>query len=126
MGDEKMRSPKITHLSWGRIEVEGRDKPFKDAKLFPGGSREWDWRETGTQHEPGIQPGDLQELLERGAKIIILSEGIQQRLQVRPATLEMLKDKGIQTHVLQTEEAVRVYNELAEKEFVGGLFHSTC
>ncbi len=126
MGDEELRSPKITHLSWGRIEVEGRDKPFKDAKLFPGGSREWDWRETGTQHEPGIQPGDLQELLERGAKIIILSKGIQQRLQVPPATLEMLKDKGIQTHVLQTEEAVRVYNELAEKEFVGGLFHSTC
>jgi hypothetical protein len=126
MGDEKMSSPKITHLSWGRIEVEGRDKPFKDAKLFPGGSREWDWRETGTQHEPGIQPGDLQELLERGAKIIILSKGIQQRLQVPPATLQMLKDKGIQTHVLQTEEAVRVYNELAEKEFVGGLFHSTC
>ncbi len=72
------------------------------------------------------QPGDLQELLESGAKIIILSKGIQQRLQVPPATLEMLKDKGIQTHVLQTEEAVRVYNELAEKEFVGGLFHSTC
>ena len=121
-----MRSPKITHLSWGRIEVEGRDKPFKDAKLFPGGSREWDWRETGTQHDPGIQPGDLQELFEHGAEIIILSKGIQQRLQVPPATLEMLKDKGIQTHVLQTEEAVRLYNELAEKEFVGGLFHSTC
>ena len=29
-------------------------------------------------------------------------------------------------HVLQTEQAVRCYNELAEKEPVGGLFHSTC
>jgi hypothetical protein len=29
------------------IEVAGRP-PFKDAKVFPGGAREWDWRETGT------------------------------------------------------------------------------
>jgi hypothetical protein len=35
-------SPAITHLQWGQIEVEG--KRYKDAKLFPGGAREWDWR----------------------------------------------------------------------------------
>ena len=42
-------SPPITNLRWGQIEVEGRR--YKDAKLFPGGSREWDWRETGTHHQ---------------------------------------------------------------------------
>jgi hypothetical protein len=40
------RSPRITHLSWGRIEVEG-GRGFKDAKLWPGGGRAWDWKETG-------------------------------------------------------------------------------
>jgi hypothetical protein len=45
------RSPRITHLSWGRIEVEG-GRTFKDAKLWPGGVREWDWQETGTRHRP--------------------------------------------------------------------------
>jgi hypothetical protein len=25
------------------------------------------WRETGTEHSPGIQPADVQELLDRGA-----------------------------------------------------------
>jgi len=34
------------------------------AKLFPGGLREWDWRETGTRHVPGIQHADVQELIE--------------------------------------------------------------
>jgi hypothetical protein len=29
----------------GRIEVEG-GRSFKDAKLWPGGVREWDWTET--------------------------------------------------------------------------------
>ena len=41
------KSPRITHLSWGNVEIEidGRRQRFKDAKLFPG-AREWDWRET--------------------------------------------------------------------------------
>ncbi len=122
---QDVRSPRITHLSWGHLDVEG-PQSFKDAKLFPGGSREWDWRETGTQHVPGIQPADVQELLEHGATVVVLSKGMYERLQVSPETLELLKGKGIRAHVLQTEAAVRLYNELREKERVGGLFHTTC
>lgn len=121
-----MHPPRITYLSWGRLEVEGRDKPYKDAKLFPGGSREWDWKETGTRHVPGIQPADIEELLEHGATEVILSKGIYEQLQVCPETLRILKKSGIITHILQTEEAVRVYNELREKKPIGGLFHTTC
>lgn len=120
------RSPKILHLSWGRIEVEGYERPFKDAKVFPGGAREWDWRETGTEHVPGIQPADVQELLDHGAEVVILSRGMAERLQVCPETLQMLEGRGIRTHVLQTEDAVRLYNRLREQQPVGGLFHSTC
>jgi hypothetical protein len=116
---------RITHLSWGRIEVEG-GRTFKDAKLWPGGVREWDWNETGTRHRPGVQPADVEELLEHGAEVVVLSRGILQALQVCPETLELLKNKGIPAHVLQTEGAVRLYNELAEKQRVAGLFHSTC
>jgi hypothetical protein len=117
-------SPPITHLSWGQIEVEGQR--YKDAKLFPGGSREWDWRETGTQHRPGIQPADVTELLEKGAKVLILSQGMWKMLQVEPQTLQMLKDKEIEVHILQTELAAKLYNKLRETYPVGGLFHSTC
>jgi hypothetical protein len=117
-------SPRITRVSWGRLEVE--DGSFKDAKLFPGGSREWDWNETGTRHVPGIQPSDVEELLERGATVIVLSRGFEERLRVRPETLRMLEDEGVPVHVEQTEEAVRLYNELRENEKVGALIHSTC
>lgn len=119
-------SPRIRRLAWGRIEVEGAAAPYKDAKLWPGGSREWDWNETGTRHEPGIQPADVQELLLNGARTVVLSRGVQRRLQVRPDTLEMLEEKGVAVHVLPTEEAVRLYNQLREVEAVGGLIHSTC
>lgn len=120
-------SPRITHLSWGRLNVEGREAAFKDAKLWPGGAREWDWNETGTRHRPGIQPADVEELLKHGVDTVILSKGINERLQVKPETLALLKEQGITTEVLQTEQAVERYNELqAEGEAVGGLFHSTC
>ncbi len=106
--------------------MHGQERPFKDAKLFPGGAREWDWNETGTRHVPGIQLADVEELLDRGATVIVLSRGIEGRLQVRDETLSALRDRSVAVHVLQTEEAVRVYNDLRQTEAVGGLFHSTC
>jgi hypothetical protein len=120
------RSPRIRELAWGRVVVEGQPKPFKDSKLYPGGAREWDWGETGTRHRPGIQPADLQELLDRGARIVILSQGYLKRLQVAPETLQLLESLEIQTHILQTEKAVWLYNDLCEVEAVGALIHSTC
>lgn len=119
-------SPRVTGLSWGRVEVEGREKPHKDVKLFPGGSREWDWNETGTSHVPGIQPADVEELLEKGAREVVLSRGMNGRLQVPPETVEWLQDRGVPVHVEKTENAVALYNELRERKAVGGLIHSTC
>jgi hypothetical protein len=122
--ERKAYSPRITRLSWGRLDVE--DGSFKDAKLFPGGSREWDWNETGTRHTPGIQPTDVEELLEHGATVVVLSKGFHERLGVCQETLRMLEEKGVGVHVEQTEAAVERYNELSEHERVGALIHSTC
>jgi hypothetical protein len=127
MASATQSSPRITHLSWGRLEVEGKDAAFKDAKLWPGGCREWDWNETGTRHRPGIQPADVEELVEHGADTVVLSKGINERLQVKSETLDTLKERGIDVDVLQTEQAVERYNALqAEGKAVAGLFHSTC
>jgi hypothetical protein len=120
-------SPHITHVSWGCLEIAGRAQPFKDAKLYPGGARAWDWNETGTSHTPGIQPADIEELLDNGAEVVILAKGMNERLGVTSAALEMLDDRGVEVQVLQTEEAVERYNELQEEGTpVGGLFHTTC
>jgi len=116
---------RISHLSWGRIEVEGYP-PFKDVKIFPGGAREWDWRETGTHHVPGVQPADVQELIEHGARVVVLSKGFWERLKVCPETVEVLVANDIQVEILQTEDAVQRFNELRVDTPVGGLFHSTC
>jgi hypothetical protein len=119
-------SPRVTSFSWGRVEVEGKTGFYKDAKLFPGGSREWDWRETGTSHESGIQPEDVEELLANGARVIVLAQGFYGRLSVASETLELLEQRGVVVHLQKSEEAVKLYNELAGKEKVGALIHSTC
>lgn len=120
------RSPRITRASWGRLEVEGESEPYKDAKLFPGGSREWNWRETQTTHKPGIQIADVQELLQHGATVVVLSRGMAECLHVPQETLDFLKKRQIPVHVLPTQHAVALYNKLAQTEAVGGLFHTTC
>jgi len=123
--DKQKPSPRITHVSWGRMEVEGLGAG-RDFKLYPGGGRAWDWRETGTHHVPGIQPADIQELLDHGSKVVILSRGMQLALQTCPKTLQLLREQGITYHVEETTAAVEHYNQLVQTQPVGGLFHSTC
>jgi len=119
-------SPRITHLEWGAMEVEGLPRS-SDMKLWPGGGRAWDWNETGTHHVPGIQIADVEELLEQGARSVVLTRGMHLVLQTRAETVEYLETRGIRHHVLETREAAALYNELAAQgEPVGGLFHSTC
>jgi hypothetical protein len=106
------RSPRVLDLSWGRMEVEGLGVG-KDFKLYPGGGRLWDWSLSGT-------------LLNNGATVVVLSQGMEMMLQVPRTTIEYLESRSIVVHVAPTREAVRIYNELAETTPVGGLFHSSC
>jgi hypothetical protein len=119
------RSPQITHVSWGMMTVDTLGSG-KDFRLYPGGGREWDWSETGTRHEPGIQPADVQEFIERGCRVVVLSRGMELRLQTMPETVARLERSGVEVHILETRAAVQLYNKLAATVPVGGLFHSTC
>jgi hypothetical protein len=122
---DTQNSPQITSFSWGKVEVEGLGT-FKDVKLFPGGGRAWDWGETGTEHDPGVQFADVEELLGHGAEVVVLTQGVLGRLKVMPETLAELEQRGIAVHVLKTKQAVKKYNQLAGSQQVGCLLHSTC
>lgn len=90
--DRPPDSPRITHISWGRLEIDD-GRTFKDAKLYPGGGPEWNWRETGTEHQPGIQAADVEELLDHRVTVVVLSKGMMERLQVQPETIRMLEQR---------------------------------
>jgi hypothetical protein len=126
MASAQAVSPKISRIAWGEMDIEGLGSG-KDWKLWPGGGRQWDWNETGTHHEPGIQPADVEELLEHGSEIVILSRGQELRLQTTQAALDLLRERGVTIHVEETRAAVKRYNDFVDQgELVGGLFHSTC
>jgi len=126
MSNNDIKSPQINHISWGRMEVDGVGIG-KDFKLWPGGGRQWDWQETGTHHLPGIQPSDIEELLNNGSQTVVLSRGMWLALQTSKETLDFLNEKNVPVHIAETRAASEIYNDLASGgEAVGGLFHSTC
>jgi hypothetical protein len=119
----------ITHISWGQMEViaNGRTYKFKDCKVWPGGAKAWDWNLTGTHHQPGTQPADIEEIVSQGVDVMVLSRGMQLMLKTCPETEALLRSQGIEYYIEETKQAVGTFNELArEGRKVGGIFHSTC
>jgi hypothetical protein len=68
----------------------------------------------------------VRELLDHGATSVVLSQGMLKRLRICPETLELLNKQGVSVHMLPTEDAVDLYNQLRKTEQVAGLFHTTC
>ena len=120
-----MSSPRVTDDGWGHITVDGRR--FKDVKLWPGGARAWDWTETGTDHDTGVRPADVEELLGHGADHVVLSRGRQERLRMHPDTIALLDERGVPYDVLPTGEAIARYERLRDGgTAVAALIHTTC
>ena len=121
----KPQSPQINSAKWGEIAI-GKNI-YKDVKCFPGGNREWNWKETGTRHIPGIQISDIKELISHGSEIIILTQGYNKKLEVKPETIDFCKNEKVEYYILDTEKAVIRYNDFVKNgKLVGGVFHSTC
>lgn len=119
-------SPRILAVSWGKMEIEGLGQG-KDFKLWPGGGRAWDWNESGTGHVRGVQIGDVEELVARGAQVVVLTRGVLLRLRIPDKTREFLESRGVEVEIAATKKGVELYNSYVEKGVaVGGLFHSTC
>ncbi|TDD85867.1 hypothetical protein [Actinomadura rubrisoli] len=78
--------------------------------LFAGGGRawdwdwDWDWSEHGTRHESGIQPADVQNLLDRGGTGIVFSYGMELCLKTMPETVKVLEDNGSEVHIEEPQQ----------------------
>jgi len=118
-------SPRVAEHVWGEIRLQGGER-FRDVKLWPGGARAWDRRETGTRHDPGVQWADVQELVAHAPEVVVLSRGVHGVLQVPEPVVEQIRALGIEVEVLLTPEAVARYNALATERPVAALLHSTC
>jgi len=123
---------KVIFVSWGELCVG--EKTFKDCRVKGGFVEAWKWAESGTRHNPGIQIQDFISLLANGNNFVshlVLSAGVENKLQLSEEARVFLYKMEINFHYLQTEEAIKKFNELIEENYenlnsVAGLFHSTC
>lgn len=130
---EATTAPIITKAIWGQIDTQHKTAQksltkfsARDLKIWPNGTKEWDWKETGTRHNPGIQPADMQEFLD-DVDIVILTRGVQSVLQVPQETIDYAVAQGKVVLIGETPVMIDVYNSLIQQgKRVGGLFHSTC
>src|SRR4051812_14066129 len=106
MGAKDVGSPLVVNDGWGFVEVEEVGR-LRDAKLWPGGGRGWDWNETGTHHRPGIQPADLAELLDHSPDVVVLSRGRELRLETSPEAVALLEGRGVEAVLVETGSAIQ-------------------
>jgi len=118
-------SPKVETIKWGLMKIQGYP-PGRDFMIYPGGAKSWDWNNSNTSHEKGIQPQDISFIIDKGAKYVAMAIGMNSRLKVSDAAIELLKKTGTDYCILSTKDAVDEYNQLASISPVGGLFHTTC
>ena len=124
-------SPKIVSFEWGSVIVEkddGSRVKFGDAMLAPSMCCEWDWKTYDMHHSPGILPQFIKDLVEKGgAEEIILSAGMNGKLELASAGCGYLLENAIPFRVMLSPAAVEKYNEKREEGVaIGLLLHSTC
>lgn len=112
---------KITHYSFGKIIID--EKAYSsDVIIYPDRIDDTWWRKEGHL----LQKEDLNAIIAAGVSIIIVGTGYYATMRVPKETLEYIKSKNILLHVKDTQQAVRLYNELSEKQPVIAALHLTC
>lgn len=105
---------------FGRIEVDG--VPYhEDLWVCAGKIGRW-WRREGHW----VHPEDLKEVLALSPEVVVIGTGFSGMLQVTAEAAKLLSSQGIELRVARTNEAVEVYNELAQKKRAAALLHLTC
>jgi hypothetical protein len=112
--------PRLEDYSFGRLTVDGTEQR-RDLIVLPERVvTDW-WR----QDAHGLIVDDLRDVLDELPERLILGNGAHGRLQPHPAVIDELRRRGVEVEVLQTDDAVRRYNQLDERRVAAAL-HLTC
>jgi hypothetical protein len=112
----------VDAYGFGEITIDGTSYS-SDVIIWPSHVKNPWWRVEGHN----LTADDLAEVLADPPRVLVIGTGYYGRMAVPPQTLQALQEKGIETHVAATSEAVAEFNRLAEKyaDIVAAL-HLTC
>ena len=112
--------PRLEDYSFGRLTVDGSEQR-RDVIVLPDRVvTDW-WRQEG--HSLVID--DLRDVLDELPERLIVGNGAHGRLRPHPAVIDELRRRGVEVEVLETDDAVRRYNQLDERRVAAAL-HLTC
>jgi len=112
---------RINSYSFGSIEIDGKHYT-KDVIIFPDRVMSPWWRKEGHL----LQIDDLKDYITDEYSKIIIGTGYYGTMRVSEDTLAFLKDKGIETIIEKSTDAVRYYNDLSDTGDVIAAIHLTC
>ena len=116
--------PAITHYSFGKMVINGKTHR-SDLVILPGGevSR---WLFEVSSHE--ISADHLNRFISDPVNTIIIGKGFGGRAILTASAKELVKQlnsKGVTVHILQSSEAVMLYNA-SPKAGLLAFFHLNC
>jgi hypothetical protein len=112
--------PEIRDYRFGHVLIDGRQET-RDVIVLPARVvRNW-WRRDG--HALVLE--DLDEVLEELPERLIVGMGAASQMRPDPATLERLRERGIEVECLPTDRAVARFGELDPTGTAAAL-HLTC
>jgi hypothetical protein len=112
----------IDSYSFGVMKVESTE--YRSDLLILGDSIKpnW-WRKEGHT----LAREDIEQVLEFKPEVLVVGKGASAMMRIPPETEKLLAKQGIKLIAADTAEAVKQFNELAEKgKKVAGAFHLTC
>lgn len=124
-------------LQWKEISLVlpgGQTKTYRDALFYSESktakiiSEEWDWKDHGIKHLPGINKKCIEAFI-YGKDIdkIILSSGMLNQLYVCNGVMDYFKKQGIDIERLESNSALEEFMLSRQQNQKVALFlHSTC
>lgn len=114
----------ITHYSFGRMAINGKTYG-SDLAILPGG-KVCRWSFEASSHE--ICAEHLNDFISDQVKTLIIGKGYGGRATLTSSArdrIDKLKSKGVMVHIVQSSEAVVLYNA-SPKEGLLAFFHLNC
>src|SRR5204862_8246440 len=102
--------PAMTNVEgyrFGHLTVDGEEHT-RDLIVLPDRVVANWWRKDGH----ALVLDDLEDILDELPESLVVGTGADQRMRPGPGLLESLERRGVEVHVLPTDEAVRRYAEL--------------
>ena len=112
----------IDSYRFGEMLVNGRSYT-SDLIIFNDRIEDQWWRENG--HMVMLQ--DLNDVMSAGPDVLVVGRGKLGAMKIPEETADAIEGAGIQLVDARTEEAVEVFNQIANTgKAVVGAFHLTC